>query len=229
MNRIRVASLVFVALVLVFAPLPAAAQGASLNLTQINARVAALEAALAAETAARQAADTTLQTNINTEFTDRVSAVAAEINARQAADTTLQEQIDKLNGNITATDLEGTYNLYFVATAMDESGGGLTNTITSYTITGTLTLAAGGTGQINAAAAGRQLQEGLPSQNWVDSNVGGPIVGNVTWAYSGGTVIVTTPFATIGVTPAAGGQVMVGGKGGPPGNNQIINVLTRQP
>jgi hypothetical protein len=30
-------------------------------------------------------------------------------------------------------------------------------------------------------------------------------------------------------TVAAGGQVMVGVQGGPPGNNQIIMVVTRQP
>jgi hypothetical protein len=190
--------------------------------------VAALQAALPAETAARQAADATLQSNITTEVNNRTSAVAAEISARQAADTTLQGQIDKLNGNITAADLEGTYNFYMVATALD--GG--PNTITSYVVTGTMTFGAGGAGQSQGTvAAGTQLKEQAPSLNWLLTNVGGSGIfdGSFSWGYNNGVVTINAGGDINDFTPTAGGQVMVGVQGGAPGNNQIIFVLTRQP
>ena len=242
MYRISVAALAVV-MALAVAPLPARAQGPggggtnnlqakvealTTRVAALETAVAALQAALPAETAARQAADTTLQSNITAEVNNRISAVAAEIAARQAADTTLQVQIDKLNGNITAADLEGTYNLYMLATALD--GG--PNTIASYVVTGTVTLGAGGTGQVqDTVAAGRQLTEQLPNLNWLVANVGGSGVfdGSFSWAYSNGTVTFGCPADCTVVTPAGNGQVMVGVQGGPPGNNQIMFVLTRQP
>jgi hypothetical protein len=266
-TRIRVASACLVT-ALLLAPAPAHAQsgGSNLNLTQIAARVAALEAALAAEVSNRvgavaaeisaraaadttlqnnitaefngrvgavaqeisdrQVADTTLQNNITAEFNGRVGAVAAEINARQAADTTLQEQVNKLKGNnLTASDLEGNYNFYFVATAIDSGP----NTITSYFYRGTMTLGSGGTGHLDVSAAGSQLKEQAPNLNWVATNVGASQVGNISWAYSNGVVTITGGGDSNDLTPAAGGQVMVGVQGGPPGNNQAILVVTRQP
>lgn len=52
------------------------------------------DAALAAETSARQSADSTLQSNISAEASARASAVSSEASARQSADTTLQSNID---------------------------------------------------------------------------------------------------------------------------------------
>ena len=204
----------------------AARQAADTTLqSNITAEVNNRISAVAAEIAARQAADTTLQSNITAEVNNRISAVAAESAARQAADTTLQVQIDKLNGNITAADLEGTYNFYFVATALDSDP----NTITSYFYAGTITLESGGIGQLDISASGRQLTEQAPSLNWVAANVGDDQAGNISWVYSNGIVTITAGGDSNDLTPAAGGQVMVGVQGGPPGNNQAILVLTRQP
>jgi hypothetical protein len=207
------------------APLPAAAQGTNVaaRVQALEAAVAALQAALPAETAARQAADTTLQTNINNEVTNRVGAVAAEISARIAADTTLQEQIDKLKGNnLTARDLEGNYNFYFIATALDSDP----NTITSYVLTGSLVLGPNGTGHSSAVlASGRQLTEGSAAQTWSAhgfSSVPFSGAGNLWWEYSNGTVAFGSPDDPTFVRPAGNGQVMVGVQGGPPGNNQAI-------
>ena len=239
MDSFRVASLCFV-VALAIAPLPAQAQappsgGGSLNLTELAARVTALEANLAAERAARMAADTTLQTNINNEVSNRVGAVAAEISARQAADTTLQGQIDKLKGNITAADLEGTYNFYMVVTAID-GGPSTIATIASYVITGTITFGSGGTGGGTGQAqgtvvAGSKLTEQLPSANWLFANLSGSGVfdGSFSWVYNNGVVTINAGGDINDLTPAAGGQVMVGVQGGSPGYNQAILVLTRQP
>jgi hypothetical protein len=210
MYSIRAASFCFI-VTLVIAPLPADAQTPP---PALATRVTALEAAVAA-----------LQNSLN-----------AETGARAAADTTLQAQIDTLNGSITATDLEGTYNLYFVATDLDPAEGGVGNIISSYVITGTVTLGTDGIGSMTAAASGRALNELPPDFNWLGTEVsGGPAAGQMAWRYNNGKVDfeigiggIAIPFH-ISLTPAAGGQVMVGAKGGPPDYNQNIIVLTRQP
>jgi len=243
---IRVAPLVL-GITLMWAPLPARAQGggSANNLqTQLNAlssAAAALQTALASETSARQSADTTLQANISSEAAARAAAdttlatnISSEASSRAAADTALDARVDKLEGNITATDLEGTYNLYMVATALELNGSG-GNTITSYVVTGTMTFAAGGTGQVaNTVAAGRLLTERLPGQTWLGSgaSASGAFDGSFSWVYNNGVVTVTNgdnPGDINDYTVAAGGQVMVGVQGGPPGNIQFIVVLTRQP
>ena len=104
-----------------------------------------------------------LQTNINSETSSRASA-----------DTALGARVGKLEGNITAADLEGTYNFYFVATAID--GG--PNTITTHFYKGTVTLGTGGTGQSDPSASGRQLTEPAPTLYWLATYVGDAQVGN---------------------------------------------------
>jgi hypothetical protein len=151
---------------------------------------------------------------------------ASNLSARVAA---LEAAVSKLNGNITAADLEGTYNFYFVATALY---GGSTNQITSYFITGTMTFEAGGTGQVeDSVAAGGQLTEQLPTESWLFGNVGGSGVfdGSFSWVYNNGVVTINAGGDINDFTPTVGGQVMVGVQGGPPGDNQAIFVLTRQP
>jgi hypothetical protein len=147
---------------------------------------------------------------------------ASNLSARVQA---LEVAVAKLNGNITAADLEGTYNFYLVATAID--GG--PNTIASYVITGTATLGSGGTGQLNVSAAGRELTEQAPNLNWLATSVSDAQTGNFSWTYSNGKLTIDASGDVNEFTTAAGGQVMVGVQGGPPGNNQIIFVLTRQP
>ena len=227
MNSIRAASLCFV--VASAAPLPVYAQATpptlATRLSALEGAVAALQNSLNAEEAIRAANDATLQIQIN-----------AEAAARVASDTTLLAQIDTLKGNITETDLEGTYNFYFVATGLDPAEDNVRNIISSYVITGTVTLGTDGTGFMNAAASGRALTELMPPLNWLAADVsGGPIVGPVSWRYGSGKVdfeILIDSIAIpsqIRVTPAAGGPLMFGAKGGPPDNDQRIIVLTRQP
>ena len=200
MRGIRVASVCFVA-ALGIAP-PAYAQ----NGNSAAARIAALEATVAA-----------LQ-----------SSLTSETNVRAAADTTLQGQIDKLKGNIVPGDLVGTYAVHFVATAMD---GDSPNQLTSYTIKGTATLSADNTGFATLTAAGIAWTEGTPLQNWVRQEVGGVIEFDFTWSYSNGTVSTASDndFGNNNsLNVVAGGQVMVSAEGGAPSNNQLITVWTRK-
>ena len=57
---------------------------------------------LSGETSAREAADTTLQNNINALSGDTDTKIANEASARQAADSTLQGNIDNVNSGLTA-------------------------------------------------------------------------------------------------------------------------------
>jgi len=201
------------------APQHALAQsgGAANNLTAINARLTALEAAVAAETAARLAAEAALQ-----------NSITAEANARTSADTALLAQIDKLKGNIVPGDLVGTYAVHFVATAMD---GPLPNQLTSYTITGTATLAADNTGSATFTAGGIAWTEGTPLENWARQEVGGVIEFDFTWSYSDGTLCTESDndFGDGCSDVVAGGQVIVTAQGGAPSNNQLMVIWTRRP
>jgi hypothetical protein len=63
------------------------------------ARVSDMDAADSAEQAAREAADSTLQSNIDAEAAARQAAVSAEQTARENADAGLQSQIDTLSSS----------------------------------------------------------------------------------------------------------------------------------
>ena len=198
------------------------------NLPAINARLTALEATVAAEKTARLAAEAALQNSVTAETNARTSADTTETNARTSADTALLAQIDKLKGNIVPGDLVGTYAVHFVATAMD---GPMPNQLTSYTITGTATLAANNTGSATFTAGGIAWTEGTPLQNWVRQEVGGVIAFDFTWSYSNGTICTESDndFGDGCSNVVAGGQVIVTAQGGAPSNNQLIVIWTRRP
>src|SRR5262249_57688221 len=96
MTTIRVRTVCFV-VALACTPRPAHAQGPN---NSLNARVAALEAAVAA-----------LQNNLT-----------AEAGARAAADTALQGRVSKLGGDITADDLVGTYTIAGIQNRLQRVG-----------------------------------------------------------------------------------------------------------
>ena len=96
--------------------------------------MASLEAALSAETAARQAADTTLQNNID-----------VEAGVRAAGDGTLDTRLDILEGNISSTDLAGTYTMVGIQTRL---GGTPDIRVGVAAETGTMTLNQDGTGSL---------------------------------------------------------------------------------
>ncbi len=228
MNRIRVAVLCFVA-ALFLAPQHALAQGGggTNNLTALNARLTALEATVAAEKAARLAAEAALQ-----------NSVTAETNARASADTALQVQIDKLKGNITELDLVGTYDVYLLGISMDDPGTVQTfNEMSSYAFTGTAVFTNDLRGSLNGTLAGRVMIEQTPDQIWAADGgsfqVTGGDDGDFSWSYSNNVLTITVDddvqFKDYALSVAGGGRVLVGASGGPPSNNQQLTVWTRRP
>lgn len=193
--NIRAASL-FVAFA--FAALPAHAQR---PIKSLNARVAALEAAVAAETAARRATDTTLQNNIDTEFTDRA-----------AADTTLQGQVAKLEGDIVASDLAGTYSFMVLDSSMIARHDGppiIPATINTSVFRATLTLNADGTGNLSAITCeGSTLTQGTWALNGFDCS---EPASDVTWTYADGVITITflSDGDEIPFNVALGGRLLI--------------------
>ena len=112
----------------------------------------------------------------------------------------LQARIDKLEGNITAADLVGTYALRSLAVNLT---GGSPGDIRSDVIVGTVTVAADGTGSSSVDASGYHLTNGLPSVLGTTSGNGG---GNFTWTYANGVVTLSDGNS---FTVAAGGRLLV--------------------
>jgi hypothetical protein len=201
-NSIRVAVLCFV-VSLFLAPQHALAQGgAANNLPSINARLTALEATVAAEKAARLAAEAALQ-----------NSVTAETNARATGDTTLQgnintltTQVNKLRGiDLTSADFAGSYGV--IGTFIDVDGGNPAN-VEIFSVTGTATLLANGQGTLSVTYRGIGLEQGTP---WTDSVFGpeGESI-EVTWGFNpNGTIKISdgTVNLDIDFNVGAGGRV----------------------
>jgi hypothetical protein len=210
---IRAASLLF-AFVFGFAPLPAHAQPISV----LRAEVRALRAALAAETAARQAADTTLQNNINAEASARAAAdttlqnnINNEAAARAAAGTALDTRVSKLEGNITPADLVGTYTFAGILTrlrALIPDNPPRNATIGSTALTGTLILNANGSGSLTETEDGSELTQG--PWTLTPSSFNGTGTFTFTWTYASGTIAVSFDMGggvNVGVGP--GGRLLI--------------------
>lgn len=142
----------------------------------------------------------------------------------------LEARVAKLEGNIIADDLIGTYNVDIIATGIFSS---FQNEIHSFVIVGTATLEAGGSGSISLAGNGNKLAERTPDLNWLaDQLTPGTLSGDFTWSYDNGTLTITPDDDPSDVTilrVAVGGQVLVSAHGGPPRKVQSLMVLTRRP
>ena len=82
---------------------------------------------------------------------DAVSALQATVSALQSNIGTLQTSVAKLNGQITANDLVGTYAFHGFQVELSAGNSALRpNQVSSYVFLGTLTLNANGTASISS-------------------------------------------------------------------------------
>ena len=205
MNSIRVAVLCFVVSPFL-APQHALAQGgAANNLTAINARLTALEAAVAAETAARLAAEDKLKGNItaNDLFgTYDVYLLGISMDAPGAPQIFNEMSSYAFTGTAVFTndlsEVEGSFR-----------------------------------GSLNGTIAGRLMIEQEPDQIWAAEGGSGPVAGGFDWSYSNNVLTITpddgVEFNGYDLSVAVGGRVLVSARGGPPSNNQQLTVWTRRP
>jgi len=138
-----------------------------------------------------------------------VCAQAQSVNARVAAleqaVATLTTRVNKLEGNIVATDLAGNYRLIGVSTDLDGTDPAA---IQSIQFSGTVTLSAvsgtsGGIGSFSITGGGRDLHFGVPPS---EAPLQVQDSGNITWTYANGTL--TIPELGVNYNVAAGGRVL---------------------
>ncbi len=122
----------------------------------------------------------------------------------------LTERVAKLEGQITAADLAGTYALHGFQNEMHANPPGPPTQVASYVFFGTVEVKADGTASFSATERGIRLFLGVPHT----LSPHGPIAeaGTVTWTYADGVVTVGDPDGE-GFPPlhvAVGGRVWVG-------------------
>jgi hypothetical protein len=135
----------------------------------------------------------------------------------------LTARVAKLEGQIVAADLVGTYALRGIQ--LELSGGpGNPAQVSSYVLVGTVTLNTDGTVSISASPAnGNTLSFTTPPSVSVfqGSGNGG---GSTTWTYDNGSV---TVFGGVPLSVAAGGRVLIGVSANPADGTDVLLILTR--
>ena len=147
----------------------------------------------------------------------------------------LTARVAKLEGNIVASDLAGTYNFVGIVNTMDGIRPGVSPaTITTEAFRGTLTLNANGTGTSGppGGCEGSTLTQGTWILTGVSANCS-EAPENVTWAYANGVITITfesdgdqIPFAV-----ALGGRFLIMAFApfhpSDPSSNQFLFIATR--
>jgi outer membrane murein-binding lipoprotein Lpp len=129
--------------------------------------------------------------------------LASAVATLQSQVDALNAQVSKLQGNITAADLVGTYTYTHLITGLN---GGFPARIASGVFTGTFTLAADGTGSGNVSSAGNVLTQGTP---WSVTQSSDAETDNFTWTYANGTLTLVMGSDTIPFSVAAGGRLAI--------------------
>jgi hypothetical protein len=169
------------------------------------------------------AAAVSAQTSVPFTFSAGSPAKAADVNANFSALVTavngLTARVAKLEGQVTQADLAGTYSFQRFQT---EIGGDPGSHVAVYVASGTLTLAADGTGSFTQSPeAGTQLN--VQARSAAPFNGSGAADGNITWSYSGGAV---NAFGkTLAVV--AGGRMLVGTGTNPGDGTAVLLLMTR--
>jgi len=137
----------------------------------------------------------------------------------------LKARVDKLEGQIVAADLVGTYALRGIQLELS-GGAGRPAQVSSYVYVGTVTLNADGTASFNALSEnGNTLSFTTPAMVSIfkGSDDGGS--GSTTWTYSNGSVTVVGGAPPLSV--AAGGRVLIGVGSNPDDGTDVLLILTR--
>src|SRR5262249_10005552 len=135
----------------------------------------------------------------------------------------LTARVAKLEGQITADDLAGTYALNAIQM---ELGGGSSPRVSSYVFAGTAILSADGTGTFTSSGEkGNTLSIGPNSSvsPFMSPNSAGGTF-NITWTYANG--VLTAP----GIPPlavAVGGRMLIGASANNSDGTNVLLIFTR--
>jgi hypothetical protein len=137
----------------------------------------------------------------------------------------LTARVSKLEGQIVAADLVGTYAIHGIQV---ELSGGNSAQVSSYVIVGTVVLAADGTGSLTTAApSGNTLSIGSPSSVSPFMGSGGGGTSTATWTYADGTLTLTLAGGAVPLAVPAGGRIMIGSSANPSDGTNVLLILTR--
>ena len=154
------------------------------------------------------------------------AAVPAHAQDLEARVTALENQVAKLNGQITADDLVGTYTLSQFLTELEGTGGTFAR-ITTGVLAGTVTLAADGTGTFSLTDREHTLVESNSMWSFTSSDQSDQ--GAFSWTYANGMVMLNVGNG-VNLSAAVGGRVLIAMSSSNPdmngGNNQLV-ILTR--
>jgi hypothetical protein len=136
----------------------------------------------------------------------------------------LTGRVAKLEGQIVAADLVGTYALRGFQIELSGGAGGPAQ-VSSYVFTGTVTLNADGTASfVGTPDNGNSLSFTTPASVSIFQGSGGGS-GTSTWTYVDGSV--TVEGGTPPLSVAAGGRVLVGVSANQADGTDVILILTR--
>ena len=133
----------------------------------------------------------------------------------------LTARVAKLEGQIVAADLVGTYSIHGIQNELSVSGG--PPKISSYVFLGTVTLAADGTGSLSPQQSGNTLV--LGPQSSVQPFQGSSPPPTIDWSYADGTVTALGGALSLSVT--AGGRVLVGAGANHADGTNVLLIFTR--
>jgi len=136
----------------------------------------------------------------------------------------LTARVAKLEGQITAADLVGTYAVHGFQNEMSAPNVGHPTAISSYVFVGTLTLRADGTAVFNGTESGHTLLFTAPPSVSNFQGSGSGTSDPFPWSYSGG---VLTTLGGFPISVAAGGKVMVGASANHDDHTNVILIITR--
>lgn len=139
----------------------------------------------------------------------------------------LTARVAKLEGQIAAADLAGTYAIHGIQIELG-SGGGTSPEVSSYVIVGTLVLAADGTGSLTAMPPNGNTLSIFPQASvspFMGSGGGGTM--SFTWTYANG--VVTAPGGLPPFSVVASGQILITASTNNSDGTDVLLILTRLP
>ena len=132
----------------------------------------------------------------------------------------LTARVSKLEGNITAADLAGTYAVHAFQNTLYS---GFPARVESLVTAGTATLSADGTGSFSGTDTGYQLTQGAP---WSLTPFATSEPSNFTWTYAEGTLTISDPVeGDLTLSVAAGGRIAINTNSNPPPTSDGVTTL----
>jgi hypothetical protein len=158
-----------------------------------------------------------------TAFSAQAQNSGATVDSLASDLAALTARVAKLEGQIVAADLVGTYAIHGIQVELSSRGN--SPQVSSYVFVGTAVLAADGTVSLTTTPpSGNTLSIG-PSSSVSPFMGSGGGTSTTTWTYADGTV--TLPGGAPPLAVAVGGRILIGSSANPSDGTNVLLILTR--